>query len=258
MAIPAISFPPIPEKLPPMVDAALAGMRRDRRTRLLQGLYLLGASGLSVERELRSVMEMALGVGDGNASVKRVFSHDLPRLGWVIRETPYFIRSSRLAILRLSAHGYLISQALAWPIAISEWEHLIRSHEGKIFPRHTLGLLAFSWQARQRGWQANLLPSVNQTLEPDVLISKSGTNIYAEFEIRPHEKFEKWKKAYRFQGFVAICSFSPKARQGLVAECKTCGVPGIAGDLNTLTQAMCGEQKPLWIEKWGQWKYVTL
>jgi len=252
MAIPAISFPPIPEKLPPMVEAALAGMRRDRRTRLLQGLYLLGASGLSVEKELRAVMGMALGVSEDNASVKRVFSQDLPRLGWVIRETPYFIRSTRLAILHLSTSGHHACRELGWPSIVSEWEHLIRSHEGIIFHRHTLGLLVFCWQARRRGWQVNLLPKVSKPLEPDVLISKDGIRIYVEFEIRTHEKLEKWQKAYHFQGFVALCSFLPITRQGLVAECKTSRVPGIASDLHTLTKETSKTQVSLWIEKWGQ------
>ncbi|MFM8320220.1 MAG: hypothetical protein ACKOC5_04820, partial [Chloroflexota bacterium] len=113
-----------------MVEAALAGMRRDCRTRLLQGLYLLGASGLSVERELRSVMEMALGVSGDNASVKRIFSRDLPRLGWVIRETPYFIRSSRLALIRLSNMGRKVYKELGWKAIASEWEYLMRAHQG--------------------------------------------------------------------------------------------------------------------------------
>lgn len=251
MAIPAISFPPIPEKLPPIVEAALAGMRRDRRTRLLQGLYLLGASGLSVERELRAVMEMALGVSEGNASVKRVFSQDLPGLGWIIRETPYFIRSSRLAILRLSKAGYLVCKDLGWFVADSEWEKLIHSHEGLLYPRHTLGVLSFCWQARLRGWQTALLPIVNYSLEPDILIAKNGIKIYVEFEIRGHEKLKKWKKAYQFQGFVALYSFQSKTRSGLVTECKNSHVPGIAGDLQGLAQTRGAVQTSLWVEKWG-------
>jgi hypothetical protein len=236
-----------------MVEAALAGMRRDRRTRLLQGLYLLGASGLSVEKELRAVMETALGVSDGNASVKRAFSYDLPNLGWVIRNTPYFIRSSRLAILHLSASGYHTCRELGWPAIVSEWEHLIQSHEGTLFPRHTLGLLAFCWQARSRGWRTRLLPNVSRYLEPDVVISKSDVTIYVEFEIRAHEKLGKWKKIHLFQGFVAIHSFLPTTRQGLVAECKMCRIPGVAGDINTLLQDKGKLTSSLWCEKWGQW-----
>ncbi len=251
MTVPAISFPPIPDKLPPMVAAALAGMRRDRRTRLLQGLYLLGASGLSVERELRAVMEMALGVSEDNASVKRIFAHDLPRVGWVIRETPYFIRSSRLAILRLSDMGRQVCNSLSWPTINTEWDQLIHSHEGNLYNRHTLGLLAFSWQARIRNWRTTILPIVNAPIEPDFLLNKSGVEIYAEFETRAHEKLEKWKKVYRFQGYVAICTFVSNARFGLVADCKSSKVPGIATDLQTLLQLKySAKPKSLWLETW--------
>jgi len=251
MAIPAILFPPIPEKFPPMVEAALAGMRSDRRTRLLQGLYLLGASGLSVERELRAVMEMALGVSEDNASVKRVFSEDLPRLGWVIRETPNFIRSSRLAILRLSTSGYIVCRELGWPVIASEWERLILLHEGLLYPRHSLGLLTFCWQARLRNWKTELLPVVETKLEPDVLVSKSGIVIYVEFEIRAHKKLDKWKKSYGFQGFVALCSFTTNTRNGIIQECKFTRIPGVATDLQFLTIHDKNPIFPLWAEKWN-------
>jgi hypothetical protein len=252
MLIPDISFPPMPASLPHSLQA-LQSIRRDRRERILQGLYLLAATGLSVCQELRAVMEIILEILPGSLSIQQVFHADLPALGLVVKETPYFIRSSRLALLRLSERGHLACQDMGWPVVESELERLIRSHEGLLYPRHTLGLLAFCWQARLRDWRTELLPQVDASLEPDVLVSKSGVNIYAEFEIRAHEKLEKWKKVYRFQGFVTLCSFTPKTRTGLVHECKLSGVSGFATDLHMLTQ---GAYDPvlssLWAEKWGQ------
>ena len=250
MLIPDISFPPMPASLPPSLQA-LQSIRRDRRERILQGLYLLATTGLSVGQELRAVMEIILGVSPSSLSIQQVFHADLPALGLVIKETPYFIRSSRLALFRLSDLGRQACQELGWPVVESEWERLIRSHEGLLYPRHTLGLLAFCWQARLRDWRTKLLPPVNALLEPDVLVSKGEVGIYAEFEIRAHEKLEKWKKACRFQGFVALCSFTPKTRIGLVQECKLSYVPGFATDLQTLAQSICNSEiSPLWTEKW--------
>lgn len=248
MPAPQIVFPPMPEQLPPSLQA-LQAIRRDRRLRILQGLYILGASGLSVGPELRAVMELAMGLSPDNRSVQQVFHADLPALGLAIKETPYFIRSSRLALFRLSEKGRQACKELAWPVIESEWERLIRSHEGLLFPRHTLGLLAFCWQARLRGWRVELLPQVNRSLEPDVLISKGGIDVFVEFEVQKHGKLEKWKRVYSFQGFVALCCFVPKARFGLVTECHDFLLPGIATDLQTLVTKhtyLYG----LWFDKW--------
>lgn len=252
MLIPDVSFPPIPASLPASLQA-LQSIRRDRRERILQGLYLLAATGLSVGQELRAVMEIILGVSPGSLSIQQVFHADLPALGLVIKETPYFIRSSRLALFRLSDLGRQACLELGWPLVESEWERLIRSHEGLLYPRHTLGLLAFCWQARLRDWRVELLPKVKESLEPDILVTKGEADIYTEFEIRAHEKLEKWRKNYHFQGFVALCSFDLGTRTSLITECKKKKIPGIGTDLHTLTQSPRMISYMLWNEKWGKW-----
>jgi len=253
MLIPDISFPPMSASLPPSLQA-LQSIRRDRRERILQGLYLLATTGLSVGQELRAVMEIVLGVSPGSLSIQQVFHADLPAMGLAIKETPYFIRSSRLALFRLSDLGRQACLEMGWPVVESEWERLIRSHEGLLYPRHTLGLLAFCWQARLRDWRTELLPQANATLEPDVLVFKGRVDIYVEFEIRAHEKLEKWKKVNRFQGFVALCSFTPKTRASLAQECKLSHVPGLATDLQTLIQRVHNpEGGSLWAVKLGQY-----
>lgn len=200
------------------------------------------------------MMEIILGVSSGSLSIQQVFHADLPALSLAIKETPYFIHSSQLALFPLSNLGHQACQELGWPVVESEWELLIRSHEGLLYPRHILGLLAFCWQARLRDWRTELLPQVKASLEPDVLVSKGGGDIYAEFEIRAHEKLEKWKKSYQFQGFIGLCSFTPKTRIGLVQECKCCHVSGFATDLHVLTQSVHQpEIGTLWAEKWGRW-----
>ena len=247
---PQIVFPPMPERLPPSLQA-LQAIRRDRRLRILQGLYILAASGLSVGAELRAVMELALGLAPDNRSVQQVFYADLPALGLVIKETPYFIRSSRLALLRLSELGRMACQEMGWLVIDSEWERLIRSHEGLLYPRHTLGLLAFCWQARLRGWRVELLPQVSAALEPDVLVLKGGVDIYAEFEVQAHRKLEKWEKVYLFQGFVALCCFVPEACFRLTAECQKIRLLGIATDLQTLVKDInTPDFDSLWIDRW--------
>lgn len=116
---------------------------------------------------------------------------------------------------------------MGWTVIESEWESLIHSHEGMLYPRHTLGLLAFCWQARLRNWRTYLLPQVNVSLEPDVLVSKGGVDIYTEFEILAHEKLEKWEKVNRFQGFITLCSFTPKTRTGLVGSANLATCPDL-------------------------------
>jgi len=138
------SFPPIPASLPLPLQT-LQSIRRNRRERILQDLYLLTTTGLSVGQELWAVMEITLEVSSGSLLIQQVFQADLPALGLAIKGTPYFIRRSRLALIRLSDLGREACQELGWPVVESEWERLIRSHDGLLYPRHTLGLLAFCW-----------------------------------------------------------------------------------------------------------------
>jgi len=135
---------------------------------------------LAVGQELRAVLEIVLGISPGSLSIQQVFYADLLALGLAIKETPYFIRSSRLALFRLSDLGRQACRELGWSVVESGWERLIRSHEG---------LLAFCWQARLRDWRTALLPRVTAALEPDLLAIKGGVDIYAEFEIQSSKRY---------------------------------------------------------------------
>ena len=255
MILPKIVFPELPPHLPARLERRLGSMRIERRQRLFQGLYVLASSGLPLSIELRKVLEANLGLAPGNSSVQRVFQVDLPESGLVIRQTPRFIRSNRISLLRLSPEGKQLCQSFGWNIAENEWERLIREHRGENLERHTVGVLVFCYQARLRDWNTELLPNVAAPLEPDVRLRKSSSwSLYVEFETAPHDKLEKWLKSYHFQGLVALATFTPALRRRLADECRQARANGIATDLHTLAQAASqGNPGSLWREHWCNW-----
>ena len=251
MILPESGFPSFPVPFPERLHRGIAGLQRTRQVRTLQGLYLLATSGLALGLELRQALGRQLGMDPEGGSLKRLFRVDLPGLDLAACETLDFINGSRLAVLRLNPEGKALSRALNWPVVENEWERLVRQHAGLRYPQHTVGLLAFCYHARLRDWQVTLLPQVNANVEPDARVTKGSQSCYVEFEVRPHGKLEKWQKSDAFQGSVAIATFTPSLRAGLVQECRDVRVPGQATDLQTLAQAARRQAPgPLWLEAW--------
>ena len=253
MIQPEIHLPTLPAEFPGFIEATFGPMRTDRRERVYQGLYILATSGLSLGIELRTVMGACIGLSPENGSLFRVFLEELPNLGLAIKSTPVYLGHSRLALLRLSELGRRYARALGWEPVQNEWEQLIERHSGLRYPRHTVGLLAFAMHARLRDWQVELLPEVNRYVKPDARVWRAGEPpVYVEFECRIRVRGYKWQKLARARKRVALATFNPNVRAGLVEEAKKVAPQGLAVDLVTLTSQGKGHGLgPLWVESWG-------
>lgn len=238
------------------IDYILVNYRQDRRRRLLQALAVVALTGLPVIPELCTLITDSLGLSPKNHSIRTAFSVDLPASGLAISETPQFIGPSRLGLIRLTDVGRKACADLGLEVTLSEWERLIRDHNGLQFPRHTLGVLAFAYQARRRGWEVQLLPRTGMPVEPDLQVSMNGKDsLYVEFETRARSHKKKWAKISRWTRSVGVATFSSAMRNVLVEECQDFSLRGKAADLETLSQEGKGGRAlgDLWKERWGRW-----
>lgn len=201
------------------------------------------------------VTEANLFLAPGNRSVQRVFMSDLQEGGLADYQKQTLYRSARVMLLRLSPAGQELCHQLNWSPVQSEWEQLIMKHRGEELASHTAGLLTFCFHARLRDWQVILLPEVNSTIEPDACLTKANLPpLYVEFETAPHDKLEKWKKSYQFQGMVALCTFTPQLCRQIMNECCRARASVIATDLCTLGKlARSSSVGLLWQTSWQIW-----
>lgn len=240
---------------PRSLDYLLMKYRRDRRQRILQALATVSLTGRSVTAELCELMENDLGLMPGNHSIRNAFVKDLVETGLAVTETYRFIGPSKLGLTRLTARGQRVCAEMGIDTVDSEWDQMIRGHNGLQFPRHTLGVLALAYHARRRGWKVVLLPYTGTPVEPDLLISqKDDDPIYVEFETKARSRGEKWYKARVWNTYVAVAAFTAAIRKQVVQECKEVPVRGLATDLQTIIQQeKLGSRGCLWQEKWGRW-----
>jgi hypothetical protein len=251
----SLNLSAVSHQAPHSLDHVLINYRRDRRQRILQALATVALSGCSVTAELCELMENDLGLMPGNHSVRNAVTKDLAATGLAITETHGFIGPSKVGLTRLTPIGQKICAEMGLKTVDSEWDQMIRGHNGLQFPRHTLGVLAFAYQARRRGWKVVLLPYTGTPVEPDLLVSqKDDEPIYVEFETRARSRGEKWYKNRLWNTYVAVATFTAAIRRALVQECKEVPVRGQATDLQTiLQQDKLGALGSLWQEKWGRW-----
>jgi len=222
------------------------------RLTMLQVLALskLYQTGYAVAQELRSLVEAMCFYAPGHQRVKRAFLIDLPEMGLATKGTPQFIGPSRLALVRLTQAGLEVGERLSLgKPAESEWGRVIERHPGEEWERHTVGLLAFAWQARRRGYQVRLLPEAQISgVTPDALIWREGEQpVYVEFEVRARGRVARWRRWDEAQGLAAVCTFAVSARQGIMREFDVAQVSGWGTDLQTLIKT--DEGGLLWPER---------
>lgn len=161
-----------------------------------------------------------------------------------------------IKMLRLTDEGRELCRALDWLVIESDWDRLIRLHQGKDQQRHTLAVMYFALLARIRGWSTQIVPDAEGKADPDVLIVKGKERHYVEVELgsRGNEKqTAKWKNLAGLQGGrVAICAPDVKVRERLVKDCQLAKIGGVATDLATLVAKRYydSQNEPLWLKEW--------
>jgi hypothetical protein len=138
----------------------------------------------------------------------------------------------------------------------SDWERLMRLHEGEKQEGHTLAVLLFASAARLRGWTVEVLPEVNGNARPDLVITRGEQRLYVEVETgtRLHDGNAKWRMNAELNGGrVALVARNVEERGVLVSDCRHAADHGHAADVETLIAGRLvevSEGDPLWAEEW--------
>ncbi len=121
--------------------------------------------------------------------------------------------ASSLAVYRLTSEGKDLARRLGWEPVESDWERLIRLHEGERFEKHTLGVLAAAMHARLRGYKVEVLPQVDSPTPPDLALD-AERRVFVEVEISDKENPAKWRNnAEANGGLVALVAANPERRR---------------------------------------------
>ena len=219
-------------------------------------LYLIGSCRLNAKLELEDLMMLVGGLSSRAGSLARLIE-DMFQGGILEGQTVQINPpSTSLRLLKLSPDGARLFKTLFdREPEETDWERLVRLHEGNRFPEHTLAVLIFALHARKRGWATQILPPVEDTKAvPDLIVLRSNQKLYVEVELGQKESPTKWRnQADLNSGKVAVCAATPKTRQRLAGDCRLDKLPGLATDLETLVKPRLQtitEETPLWLEEW--------
>jgi len=233
----------------------LGSIRADRWQRMERGLYLLSTTQLNLVQELAERLAGTCGSRVVSRSHRDVFYRYLPEAGLAAYQVlPYF--HSGLAAARLTSLGQEVCRALGWQPQASEWERLIRYHQGDETLRHTAMILAFAREARVRHYKVFVCPARSVTWPerffPDVFIlDRQHRRAYVEVERGQGEKEQKWALQQQVQRFAAVVTLTSGSRSFLVERILAQGIPVWATDLETLRRlTLAGTPGSLWIERW--------
>ena len=219
-------------------------------------LYLIGGCHLNAKFEIEDLLALVGGMSSRAGSLGRIIE-DLLQSGILVGQTVQINSpKSSLRLLRLSPEGERLFKILFdRDPEETDWERLMRLHEGDRFPEHTLAVLIFALHARKRGFATQVLPPVEGSKAvPDLLALRGEEKWYVEVELGQKESPAKWRNQAKLNGGkVALCAATPATRQRLVGDCRLDKLSGMAADLETLIKvkhSTITEETPLWLEEW--------
>lgn len=219
-------------------------------------LYLVGRWQISSMFEIDDVQATLAGLSASSGSLRRVLDNLIEANFLVTEKLVLNSPKSSLKLVRLTADGLRLYKTLfGLDPAETDWERLIRLHEGERFPEHTLAVLIFALHARKRGWGTQVLPQVESiNAVPDLAVRRGDQTLYVEVELSKKESPTKWRnQADLNSGKVALCAATPEGRKRLVGDCRLAHLLGLATDLETLVKVKfqtIDETTPLWLEEW--------
>jgi len=255
VSLSAFAPPAVPYKYKGLLGQHGLTDLRWRRGSML--LFLMASRGMNAHLELDALIAQREGLSYRSNSTKKPLEN-LAAAGLVIAETLRMETDdfrTALKLTRLTDTGRELCQALDWPVIESDWERLIRLHQGLAQPRHTLAVLYFALLARVRGWATEIVPDVDGSAAPDMRVAKDELNLYVEVELGSRgdqKQTAKWQHLADLQGRVAICAPNVTVRERLVKDCQLAKISGVATDLATLVARKYheAENEPLWFKEW--------
>lgn len=237
----------IPETLPEGFRRIEWAYRRPRWRRMVQIVMLLASEGVSTVVELVRLMNI------DNKSVHVALNSMLDLLDPLVESFSFSAGAKgRIRVVTLTDYGKSLARALGVEPVESDWEKIVRLHNGEVQTRHAALVLMAAYQARLRGWKAEVMPFDPQEtpwFQPDLkLTDTEGWFYYCEAETHSRVKPKKWARMRQVNLIVP----TPTVRKWMTQRIKTMGIPGRATDLRTLAQqAKAGDLSHFWLEKWG-------
>jgi hypothetical protein len=231
--------------------------RADHWPRVILAVTLLAETGVSTALDLLWLLSKRIGVSPNAHSLRRLVYQTLAdkQVAHDIVEN-YTLKLPvagmfRLRVMQLSDYGKSLARALGVEPVESDWEKIVRLHNGEVQTRHAALVLMAAYQARLRGWKAEVMPFDPQEtpwFQPDLkLTDTEGWFYYCEVETHSRDNPDKWARMRQVNLIVP----SPEARKWMVNRIRDMGIPGRATDLRTLAQqAKAGELTGFWLEKW--------
>ncbi|MEW6287054.1 MAG: hypothetical protein AB1509_12590 [Chloroflexota bacterium] len=220
--------------------------RRPRWRRMVQIALLLAGKGVSTASDLRHLL------GVDKKSLHIALDSMLDLLDPLIESRVISIGSlGRMRVVNLTDYGKALARALGVEPVESDLEKIARLHHGETQTRHAALVLMAAYQARLRGWTAEVVPFNPQEtpwFQPDLkLTDPEGWFYYCEVETRSRVKPRKWARMRQ----VNLIMPTPNARLWVARRIQNMGIPGRATDLRTLAQqAKAGNLNSFWLEKW--------
>ncbi len=213
-------------------------------------LYLIAAYGFSIRHEILSYLGVELNIKPESGSLKDLVEKSLYKNNFVesgLISVNVANSKTRLRVVRLTEDGRKLCKLLGWDPIESDWERMIRLHDGINLERHTAAVLTFAYHARLRGWKVEVVPHEHVgNYKPDISLSRGQSYVDVEIELGEN-KTNKWQRAMDFQGLVAVCAPTKKRRKRLIMECRSHRFQGIATDLESLIRDPEQEER-LWAE----------
>lgn len=216
------------------------------RNRLYTAIAQLASTGLSLRVELARLLGIAPSSPAFKKLIKSLQFHDII----VSFNIPLGI-SSNITIIQLTDYAKDRLSNYGISCVESDYERIVRLHDGENQPKHTAQVLFAAYQARLRGYTVKVMPfemgDGRPWHQPDLTI-KDENHVYSvEVETHSRNKPIKWTN----KRVVNVVLPNPVVRQAVVTRLKNLHVPGRATDLQTLARnAKKGEIDYFWLERW--------
>lgn len=225
--------------------------------RIVMAVKTLGETGVSTALDLLLLLSQKTGVKPRANSLRNVVYGALADnlVPHKMTEQKLLKMASdvnvKLQVVYLTDYGKDLCRALGVEPVESDWEKIVRLHHGEEQNLHSGMTLFAAYQARLRGWKAEVMPFNPQEtpwFQPDLkLTDLEGQFYYCEVETHSRSNPDKWARMRDVNLIVP----TPEARMWMVRRMKEMGIPGRAADLRTLAQqAKAGNLSRFWLEKW--------
>jgi len=225
--------------------------RADYWDRICTALVYMAYTGISTAQDLKHLLAIRYKINPQSHSLSRLVYQSLPEGGMVNKLSFPLGKRSKLTVLTLTDYGKKIAESLGFPPVESDYERILRLHDGMNQPKHTAQILFTAYQARLRGLQVSVMPfeldDRQPWFRPDLIIRDQHKGYAVEVESHYRNKPEKWLNKREAN----VVLPHPITRRAVVSRLKALHVPGRATDLKTLAQnARRGDLRYFWLERW--------